>query len=73
MKLPKFTDEQLEAYADNAHRDMTSLEMQLARTITDDRATLRKLRDEIAPLAKQIICPVDNVFSRQLKAIDERL
>lgn len=73
MKIPKFTDDQLEAYADNVYRDMTSLESQLAITVMKDRTALRKLRDEIAPLARQIIDPPDNTFSRQLKLIEERL
>ena len=73
MKTPRFTDAQLEAYADRAQRNMTSLERWLALTVAKDREALRKLREEIAPMAQQIICPTDNTFARQLKLIDERL
>lgn len=73
MKIPKFTDEQLESYADNIHRDMTSLESQLAITVLKDRTALRKLREEIEPMARQIIDPPDNVFRRMMKEIEARL
>lgn len=73
MKIPKFTDEQLEHYADNPSRDMSSLEMQLAHIIIDDRKAFRQLITEIEPMAKQVIHPSSNVFSRQLSVINERL
>ena len=73
MKIPVFTDEQLEHYADNPLRDMTSLEMQLAATVIKNREAFSQLREEIAPLARQIICPSDNTFSRQLRLIDKQL
>jgi len=73
MKVPKFTDEQLEAYADNVMRDMTSLEMQLSLTLIEDRKAFVELLEEIEPLALQIISPRDNTFSRQVKLIKGRL
>lgn len=43
MKLPIFTDEQLEHYADDPRRDMTSLESQLAQTLLNDRLLCRRV------------------------------
>lgn len=73
MKIPHFTDDQLESYFANAFRDMTSLEQQLAATIIEDRKVFRKLLEETEPLAAQIICPSDNTFRRQCTAIESRL
>lgn len=69
----KFTDTQLQQFATNPLRDMTTLEMQLANFIIDDRKAFRQLITEIEPMARQVISPKNNVFSRQLALIKGRL
>lgn len=43
MKIPMFTDEKLETFADNARLDMTSLEVQLAHTLLKARGVYDKV------------------------------
>lgn len=47
---------------------ITISEMRSAMQMTG--LNLLRLREEVEPLAAQIICPKDNVFSRMISAID---
>lgn len=73
MSTLKFTDEQLERYVSDDTGDTSILECRLAQCIIDDRAALRQLIQNIEPMAKQVMWPADNVFSKQLSLIQERL
>ena len=61
-----FTDVELEAMA--LMKEQPNL-ARLAGQLIAARDVLRELREEIKPLAAQIICPKDNVLTAQLDAI----
>jgi len=71
MALPHFSDSDLRRYGESTLA--TPLESNLAETLLEDRRVLRELKATIEPMARQVISPKSNVFTRQLALIDARL
>jgi len=68
-----FSDDELRNYRDTPLSNMGTLEQELAQTVLSDRGTFRSLRKEIEKMAKQVISPKSNVFTKMLHEIDQRL